>query len=111
MNTLLNILPGFVTCPPGVERKILHGVPAILGIGSLIILLPSIVTRVLVAYDYIQTAGSTIKLIDILVIGTLVVYWLTILTIAIGAFLVKVMKGPAYVADAYPMEDVELPQA
>ena len=110
MNTLLNILPGFVTCHPGVERKILRGLPATLGIGSLIILLPSIVARMLTVYNYIQVSGSTIKLIDILVIGTLVVYWLAILTIAIGALLVKVMKGPAYVADAYPMEDMELPQ-
>ena len=66
--------------------------------------------RMLTVYDYIQVSGATTKLIDILVIGVLVVYWLAILTIAIGALLVKVMKGPAYVADAYPMEDMELPQ-
>jgi len=44
---------------------------------------------------------------DILGIGTLIVYWLAIFTITIGAILVSLMKGPAYVADAYPMEDLD----
>lgn len=109
MDSLLNILPGYQTCPPGVERKIIHRVPALLIIGSFIILFPTVIVRLLTAYDYIQIANSSVKLIDIVVIGTLVVYWLAIFTIAIGAFLVRLMKGPAYVADAYPMEDIEPP--
>jgi hypothetical protein len=32
-----------------------------------------------------------------------------VLTVAIGAFIVMVMKGPAYVADAYPLEDADQP--
>jgi hypothetical protein len=36
-------------------------------------------------------------------------HWNIVLTVAIGAFMVMVMKGPAYVADAYPLEDAEAP--
>jgi len=28
-----------------------------------------------------------------------------VLTLALGCFIVRVMKGPAYVADAYPLPD------
>ena len=108
MNTLLNILPGFHVSPPGVERKILRKVPALLALGSLLIFLPSLLVRMPVFYVYFQISAPSIKLIDILGLGTLIVYWLAIFTVTIGAFLVKLMKGPAYVADPYPMEDVEL---
>jgi hypothetical protein len=36
-------------------------------------------------------------------------HWNTVLTLAIGAFIVMVMKGPAYVADAYPLVEAEVP--
>ena len=39
----------------------------------------------------------------------MVLHWTVVLTVAIGAFIVLVMKGPAYVADAYPMDEAETP--
>jgi hypothetical protein len=47
--------------------------------------------------------------VDILVVALIFVHWSIVLTVAIGAFIVMVMKGPAYVADAYPLEDAEAP--
>jgi hypothetical protein len=35
--------------------------------------------------------------------------WTAVLTIAIGCFVVVVMKGPAYVADRYPLQDADEP--
>ena len=35
--------------------------------------------------------------------GVVVVHWTLVLTLALGCFIVRVMKGPAYVADAYPL--------
>jgi len=32
-------------------------------------------------------------------------HWTLVLTLAIGCVIVMLMKGPAYVADAYPMEE------
>ena len=38
--------------------------------------------------------------------GSLVIlHWTMLLTVGIAAFIVRVMKGPAYVADAYPLDD------
>ena len=47
--------------------------------------------------------------VDIYGISLLVLHWTVVFTVAIGAFIVLVMKGPAYVADAYPLEDADQP--
>ncbi|MBL8999316.1 MAG: hypothetical protein JNL44_18805, partial [Gemmatimonadetes bacterium] len=38
-----------------------------------------------------------------------VLNWTVVLTLAIGAAIVWLMKGPAYIADAYALEDSENP--
>ncbi len=38
-------------------------------------------------------------------VGIVVLHWTLVLTLAIGCVIVMLMKGPAYVADAYPMEE------
>ena len=35
--------------------------------------------------------------------GVVVLHWTLVLTVALECFIVRVMKGPAYVADAYPL--------
>ena len=52
---------------------------------------------------------TRITTIDIWVIGLVVLHWTVVLTVAIGAFIVMVMKGPAYVADAYPLVESDRP--
>jgi hypothetical protein len=37
--------------------------------------------------------------------GVIVLHWTLVLTLALGCFIVRVMKGPAYVADPYPLPD------
>jgi hypothetical protein len=34
-----------------------------------------------------------------------VLHWMLVLTLAPGCLIVRVMKGPAYVADTYPMSE------
>ena len=94
MGKLLNKLPGYKTYPPGKERWILRQAPFWTLMGSLSIL---------------GVSGSS-GFIDILVIATLICYWIAIFTIVIGAYIVVLMKGPAYVADAYPLEDADRPR-
>jgi hypothetical protein len=38
-------------------------------------------------------------------LGLVMLHWTLVLTLAIGCVIVMLMKGPAYVADAYPMEE------
>lgn len=44
-----------------------------------------------------------LKLVDFVSIATGLTFLAAILTVSIGCVLVKVMKGPAYVADGYPL--------
>ena len=44
-----------------------------------------------------------------IMIGAVVVHWTAIVTLAIGCVIIMVMKGPAYVADAYPLGDRDAP--
>lgn len=37
-------------------------------------------------------------------VGLVILHWTLVLTLAIGCVIVMLMKGPAYVADAYPLE-------
>lgn len=47
--------------------------------------------------------------VDIYVFATILLYGTLVLTLTIGCFIVMVVKGPAYVADAYPLPDAEFP--
>jgi hypothetical protein len=53
--------------------------------------------------------GATIALLDIYAAGAVTLHWTAVLTVGIAAFTVLVMKGPAYVADPYPLPDADAP--
>ena len=107
---LLQRLPGFERSPPGLERRILRTLPFAL-VGS--VLAP------LLAYLAVTLAGSTPAGLtaerhasDMLIAGVAftVTAWTAIFTVAIGCIIVVLMKGPAYVADRYPLSDAEEPR-
>ena len=104
-----NKLPGFTPTPPGLERLVLRRLPGGLLLGTLLLGLPSLLARL---YPWTGSeADVTVRImtIDIHAIAFVVLHWTLVLTIAIAAFIVMVMKGPAYVADAYPLDDAEKP--
>jgi len=43
--------------------------------------------------------------VDIYAVGLIILYWTILLTVGIAAFIIMVMKGPAYVADPYPLDE------
>lgn len=97
-------LPGFTRSAPGLEHAILRRLPTILVAGTLLVALPSLLGRVLFG-----DAGSDpfrLMTVDLYVIGMVLLHWSAVLTVGIGAVIVMVMKGPAYVADAYPLVEV-----
>lgn len=102
---LFNRLPGFVRTPAGRERAVLRGLPRITLMGTLLLALPALFARLLLGADDAQTVTT----IDIYVVALVILHWTVVFTVAIAAFIVMVMKGPAYVADAYPMQDAETP--
>lgn len=97
-------LPGYRPSPPGLERDILRRLPRVLWLGTLLLALPAIVMRLLT-----DDGAPDFSRIDIYSIALVVLHWTVVLTLAIGAAIVWLMKGPAYIADAYALEDSENP--
>ncbi len=100
-----NKLPGFQQTPAGLERVVLRRLPRITVLGTAVLLLPSLLLRL---FDWLaptlENAGG-LDMVDVYVIGLVVLHWTVVLTAGIAAFIVMVMKGPAYVADPYPMQE------
>ena len=102
-------LPGFRRTPAGIERTILRSLPKVWIYGSLLLMLPSLLVRLGGQAAAESGGASTAMAVDILVVALIFLHWNIVLTLAIGAFIVMVMKGPAYVADAYPLVEAEAP--
>ena len=109
MSRLFNKLPGYRNAPPGLERTVLRHLPWALVLGSLLVGVPSVLVRWLPGDGEPAAVAKAISLVDFAALGVLGVYWTALLTIAIHAFTIMVMKGPAYVADAYPLSDADAP--
>ena len=78
-------------------------------LGTLAAALPSLVARMFPWQGSAVEVATLVTTIDIYGIGISILLWTVVVTLAIGAFTVMVMKGPAYVADANPLEDSETP--
>lgn len=103
---LFNKLPGFARTPAGFERVILRRLPALLALGTILLCLPALFAH---ASTMTGLAAGPITMIDIYTIGAVVLHWTIVFTVGVAAFIVMVMKGPAYVADAYPMNELDEP--
>lgn len=104
---LFNRLPGFVRSPPGVERIVLRRIPAVLAIGVGLLTAPSLLLRI---RDWWWGQGAPpAQIVDIYAMSALLLFFNLVLLATLGAFIVMVMKGPAYVADAYPLIDADAP--
>lgn len=103
---LFNKLPGFVKTAPGLEHLIWRRLPAILLWGTLLPLALAGANRVLApAVGELGASNGALLLWDYTMFGVVVLYWPLVFTVALGCFIVRMMKGPAYVADAYPFPD------
>lgn len=103
---LFNRLPGFPRTPAGKERWILRRLPRIFLIGTLLLGLPSLLVRLLLPAEETLQVMTT----DIYVISLVILHWTVVLTVGIAAFIIMLMKGPAYVADAYPLDEAATPE-
>ena len=103
MSKWLTKLPGYQTYEPGLERKVLHQLPQFTVMGSLALALPSLLARLLMT-------PKAERIIDILVISAEIFFLGMVVTLGIAAFIVMLAKGPAYVADAYPLIDSDRPK-
>lgn len=105
---LFNKLPGFQRAPPGMEREILRRIPAALTIGLAILVLPSLYMRL--AGHSSWNISQSVSMVDIYAMGAILFYCNVIAFIFFAALIVMLMKGPAYVADAYDLSDADSPR-
>lgn len=106
---LFNRLPGFTRTPAGAERAILRALPSALWSGTLLLCLPSLATH---AWTWLTGSAETFQpltMTDIYSVSAIILHWTALFTVAIAASIVMVMKGPAYVADGYPLDDSDTP--
>ena len=95
--------------PPGMEWEILRRLPLALLIGTLIPIGLSVIARLLPPAEGVDPAKAVLS-VDIFSIATAFVSWTAVLTVAIGCVVVAIMKGPAYVADPYPVSHANRPR-
>ncbi len=95
--------------PAGLERVILKKVPGLILAGFFIPLFMSLFARLHpIAGSSAEIAKYQIS-VDILSISLGFMILLSTFTLTIGCVIVALMKGPAYVADAYNLEDADRP--
>ena len=107
---LLRKLPNSVREVPGLEWAILKKLPLTLLLGTIFPLVISLVNRWIPPEGTAVQIAKHINIVDIISIANVITVWTAVFTVAIGCFVVVVMKGPGYVADAYELVDAERPR-
>ena len=108
---ILNKLPNSRREAPGLEWVVLKKLPLALLAGTLIPLAICAANRLFPRQGDVVQIAKQAKLVDIFSIATVVTVWTAVLTVAIACCVVVMMKGPAYVADAYKLVDSDRPKA
>lgn len=109
MSHLFRRLPGFTKTPAGAERRVLRLLPRALLWGTLILLLPALAMRVGAIWIESWRSEFFSSMTDIYVASLIVLHWTVVVTVGFAAFIIMVMKGPAYIADGYDLEDADRP--
>lgn len=107
---ILKKLPGYRRTPYGKEVKILKLIPRAFFWSTLIIGIFVAVGHLLPPDGSQQDVYKHLDMINILGIAFLITAWTAIFTVAVGAFVVYIMKGPAYVADPLEVVDSDKPK-
>ena len=106
----LKKLPNSHRSPPGLERKIWRKLPAAFLAGTLVPAFAYGYARLFPSPLIGETVEKYLTGVEIAAIATVITAWTAVLTVAIGCVVVMLMKGPGYVADAYPLADAEQPR-
>ena len=97
--------------PAGLARVVLKKIPQVLLAGFFIPLFMAIFARLFpISGTPAEIAKYQIS-VDILSISLAFMTFTAAFTVTIGCIIIVLMKGPAYVADAYELEDSDQPNA
>ena len=104
-----NRLKGSRTEPPGLERRILRALPAMLALGTL---LPAmyVLGLHLLALGGAEELLRRVEMARYVATGAILLNLMVVMQTAMLAGIVVLMKGHAYVADAYVLPDSPTPR-
>lgn len=93
---------------PGLEVRILRCLPRVTLVGALLPVALAVIARLLPPEPGVS-AAKMIKTVDIFAIASGLTFLTAVVTVATGAVVVHIMKGPAYVADGFPVSHADRP--
>jgi hypothetical protein len=102
---MFRTLPGFRRSPPGLEWRVLRALPLVLAAGIAAALAFAVSAHVVIGAE----DGKLIEIAYAYAAGAALFHVTLVSTVALACFIVYVMKGPAYVADAYELPDADAP--
>ena len=106
---LFNRLPDFPRSPHGLECRILKRLPlALVGV-TVVPILIVVLSNWLPPVGTAEVVAKQLTLTEIWAWSLAITGWTAVFTVAIACAIVYVMKGPGYVADAYPLPDADEP--
>lgn len=106
---MLHRLPGSRREVSGFEWTLFRKLPRIALLGTLLPALAALAMRWLPLEGTGEALEKQLQMADILAISVIVMHWTAVFTLAIGCIIVILMKGHAYVADSYALDDAERP--
>ncbi len=107
--SLLQKLPGYRREPHGLEWRIAKKLPWMLLGGTAVPALCFLYAVLFPDPDIGDTIEKHLAGVAIAAVAATLTIWTAVFTIAIGCGIVWIMKGPAYVADRYPLIDADAP--
>ena len=105
----LNTLPGFQRSAAGVEWALWRKLPHIIVWGTALPVVVAAFWHWAAPEQPTAAQERSLLLVDYVAAGAVVLHWTLVLTLAIGCAIVMLMKGPAYVADPYELNDSDSP--
>jgi len=102
---LFQKLPGFQRAAPGLEQRIWRRLPGLLFWGTALPLLTWLGLWLATGTGVGGAAERALGVWMYGLLGFIMLHWSLWIALALGCFIVRVMKGPAYVADAYPLPE------
>ena len=106
----LQKLPNSRRSASGAEWLIWRKLPMIFAVGTALPLL-ALLTLHWLTDSTAPADARWLQMADYLVMGVVLVHWTAVLTVGIGCVIVMLMKGPAYVADGYPVSHSDQPKS
>ena len=85
--------------------------PHILAIGTVLPLAALALVHAVWSDDASAATERLVRMADYAAVGLITLHWSLVLAVAIGCVIVMLMKGPAYVADAYELPHSDRPRA